>query len=54
MRPISRVSWVVVAGSALAVLVGRAPCLAGDATFDFRVDRFELEVANRLVPDFVV
>ncbi len=57
MRPKFRVSWVVVAGSAAALLVGWAPCSGEEATFDFRVDRFELEltgpVALRRGIDFV-
>ncbi len=58
MRPKFRVSWVVVAGSAVALLVGRMPCSGEDATFDFRVDRFELELTGPValrggIPDFV-
>ena len=58
MLPKSRVSRVVVAGFGAALLAGRAWCAAGDATFDFRVDRFELvrttrPGASRNLPDFV-
>jgi len=58
VRPKFRVSWVVVAGSAAALLVGWAPCSGEDATFDFRVDRFAIEMTGTVaqrkgIPDFV-
>ncbi len=58
MRPKFRVAWVIVAVSTVALLVCRAPCSGEDATFDFRVDRFELELTGpvglrRGAPDFV-
>jgi len=50
VRPKFRVSWVVVAGSAAALLAGWAPCSGEEATFDFRVDRFEIEMTGPVAP----
>src|SRR5437899_1390677 len=48
-------SWILVVSSALGLLGNGRACLADDAAFDFRVDRFELEMAVHppKVPDLV-
>ena len=48
MRPKFRGSRIVAAGSAMALFVGWALGVAADATFDFRVDRFEIEMTNHV------
>ena len=41
-----RIAWIVVLGSALSVLVGAMRGAADNTAFDFRVDRFELEMTG--------
>lgn len=57
MRPKVGLFWVAVAvaGSAATLLTGSVPTSAADTPFDFRVDRFEIEMAAdaRGIPDFV-